>query len=45
MKLMGITTLWEYTIKNGVLDKYKAWLCAMGNQQIEGIHFNESDCQ
>ncbi len=43
MKLMGMTTRWEYKITNGVLDKYKTRLCAMGNQQIAGIHFNESD--
>ena len=28
---------------NGVFDKYKTRLCAMGNQHIAGIHFNESD--
>ena len=43
MKLMGMTTRWEYKITNGVFDKYKTRLCAMGNQQIAGIHFNESD--
>ncbi len=43
MKLMGMTTRWEYKIIKGMFDKYKTRLCAMGNQQIAGIHFNESD--
>jgi hypothetical protein len=43
MKLTGMTTRWEYKITNGVFDKYRTRLCAMGNQQIAGMHFNESD--
>jgi hypothetical protein len=43
MKLMGMTTRREYKITNDVCDKYKTWLCVVGNQQITGIHFNESD--
>ncbi len=43
MNLMGVTTRWEYKITNGVINMYKTRLCAMGNQQIAGIHFNESD--
>ncbi len=45
MKLMGMTTRWAYKNTNGVLDKNKTRLCAMGNQQIACTHFrvNESD--
>jgi hypothetical protein len=43
MKLMGMTTRWEYKVTNGTFEKRKVRLCAMGNQQIAGIHFNESD--
>ena len=43
MKLMGMTTRWEYKVTNGVFEKRKVRLCAMGNQQIAGVHFNESD--
>ena len=43
MKLMGMTTRFDYKITNGEFEKYKTRLCAMGNQQIAGIHFNESD--
>jgi hypothetical protein len=42
MKLVGMTTRREYKITNCVFDKYKTRLCAMGNQQIACIHFNES---
>ncbi len=42
-KLMGMAIWWEYKITNCVFDKYKALLCAVGNQQIAGIHFNKSD--
>ena len=40
---MGMTTRWEYKVTNGVFEKRKVRLCAMGNQQIAGVHFNESD--
>jgi hypothetical protein len=40
---MGMTMRMEYKTTNGVVDKYKARLCAMGNQQIAGIHFDERD--
>ena len=43
IKLMGMTTRWEYKVTNGTFEKRKVRLCAMGNQQIAGIHFNESD--
>jgi len=43
MKLMGMTTRWEYKVTNGVFEKRKVRLCAVGNQQIAGVHFNESD--
>jgi hypothetical protein len=43
MKLMGMTTRFDYKSTNGEFEKYKTRLCAMGNQQIAGIHFNESD--
>ena len=43
MKLMGMTTRFDYKITNGEFEKYKTRLCAMGNQQIAGVHFNESD--
>ncbi len=33
----------EYKITNRVFEKYKARLCAMGNQQIAGIHLDELD--
>ncbi len=34
MKLMGMTTRMEHKITDGVFDKFKARLCAMGNQQV-----------
>ncbi len=43
IKLMGMTTRWEYNVTNGTFEKRKVRLRAMGNQQIAGIHFNESD--
>jgi hypothetical protein len=43
MKLMGMTTRFDYKITNGEFEKYKTRRCAMGNQQIAGVHFNESD--
>ena len=43
MQLMGMTTRMDYKISNGVLEKYKVRLCAMGNQQKAGIHFDERD--
>jgi hypothetical protein len=42
-KLMGMTTRWEYKVTNGTFEKRKVRLCAMGNQQVAGVHFNESD--
>jgi hypothetical protein len=43
MKLMGMTTGFDYKITNGEFEKYKTRLCAMRNQQIAGVHSNESD--
>ncbi len=40
---MGMTTRFDYNITNGEFEKYKTRLCAMGNQQMAGVHFNESD--
>ena len=34
IKLMGMTTRWEYKVTNGTFEKRKVRLCAMGNQQI-----------
>ncbi len=43
MKLMGMTTRNEYTVVNGELSKRKSRLCAMGNQQLEGLQYNTLD--
>ena len=43
MALMGMTTRMDYKVTNGVFEKRKVLLCAMGNQQKPGIHFNEQD--
>jgi hypothetical protein len=40
---MGMTTRLDYKVTNGVFEKRKVRLCAMGNQQKAGIHFNEQD--
>ena len=40
---MGTTTRTEYKVVNGELKKRKFLLCAMGNQQKEGIHFNAGE--
>jgi hypothetical protein len=40
---MGMTTRFHYKLTNGEFEKYKTRLCAIGNQQIAGVHFNESD--
>ena len=31
IKLMGMTTRWEYKVTNGTFEKRKVRLCAMGN--------------
>ena len=41
MKLMRMTTRWEYKVTNGTFEKRKVLLPR--NQQIAGIHFKESD--
>ena len=43
MELMGMTTRLDYKVTNGVFEKRKVRLCAMGNQQKAGINFNEQD--
>ena len=40
MKLMGMTTRNEYKVVNGEFSKRKSRLCAMGNQQLEGLQYN-----
>ncbi len=37
---MGMTTRIEYAISNGVFSKRKSKLRVMGNQQVEGIHYD-----
>jgi hypothetical protein len=37
MKLMGMTTRNEYKVVNSEFSKRKSRLCAMGNQQLEGL--------
>jgi hypothetical protein len=43
MKIMGMTTRTEYKVTNGVFGKRKVRLCARGDQQIEGLQFNQRD--
>ena len=43
VKILGTTTSTEYKVVNGELKKRKVRLCAMGNQQKEGIHFNAGE--
>jgi hypothetical protein len=43
MKLMGMTTRNEYKVVNGEFSKRKSRLCAMGNQQLEGLQYNARD--
>ena len=43
MKLMGMTTRNEYKVVNGEFSKRKSRLCAMGNQQLEGVQYNARD--
>ena len=38
-----MTTRLDYKVTNGVFEKRKVRLCAMGNQQKAGIRFNEQD--
>ena len=40
MKLMGMTTRNNYKVVNGEFSKQKSRLCAMGNQQLEGVKYN-----
>ncbi len=39
MKLMGMTTNNEYKVVNCEFSKHKSRLCSMGNQQLEGLHW------
>jgi hypothetical protein len=43
MKIMGMTTRTEYKVANGVFGKRKVRLCARGDQQEEGLQFNQRD--
>ena len=43
MKIMGMTTRTEYKVTNGVFGKRKVRLCARGDEQIEGLQFNQRD--
>ncbi len=43
MKIMGMTTSTEYKVTNRVFGKRKVRLCARGDQQEEGLQFNERD--
>ena len=43
VKILGTTTSTEYKVVNGELKKRKVRLCAMGNQQKEGVHFNAGE--
>jgi hypothetical protein len=43
MKLMGMTTRNEYKVVNGEFCKRKSRLCAVGNQQLEGLQYNARD--
>ena len=40
---LGTTTRTEYKVVNGVFQKCKARLCAMGNQQKEGVHYKAGE--
>ncbi len=40
MMLMGMTTRNEYKVVNCEFTKRKSRLCAMGNQQLEGLQYN-----
>ncbi len=39
---LGTTARTEYKVVNGAFQKRKVRLCAMGNQQKEGIHFKKT---
>ena len=43
VKILGTTTRAEYKVVNGVLKKRKIRLCAMGNQQKEGVHYKAGE--
>ena len=43
VKILGTTTRTEYKVVNGALKKRKVRLCAMGNQQKEGIHYRAGE--
>jgi hypothetical protein len=43
VKLMGMTTRNEYKVVNSKFSKRKSRLCAMGNQQLEGLQYNVQD--
>jgi hypothetical protein len=40
MKLMGMTARNEYKVVNGEFSKRKSRLCAMENQQLDGLQYN-----
>ena len=42
-KILRTTTRTEYKVVNGVFQKCKVRLCAMGNQQKEGIHYKAGE--
>jgi hypothetical protein len=43
MKIMGMTTRTEYKVTNSVFGKRKVRLCARGDQQEEGLQYNQHD--
>jgi hypothetical protein len=43
MKLMGMTRHNKYKVVNSVFSKSKYRLCAMENQQLEGLQYNARD--
>jgi hypothetical protein len=42
-KILGTTTRADYKVVNSVFQKCKIRLCAMGNQQKEGIHYKAGE--
>ncbi len=43
MKIMGMMTHTEYKVTNGGFGKRKVRLCVRGDQQEEGLRFNQRD--
>ncbi len=43
MKIMGMTNSTEHKVTNGVFCKHNVRLCARGDQQEEGLQFNQQD--